>query len=246
MTTRLQPSPNQHLNQDQILRDNIDLVYKIARYYSQLVSNHYDDLVQVGSIGLFNAIKRYDPSHNANFRTYASHLITSEIKHYLRDHISLVKAPRELQELMPKIRQSEQRWRQSKGREPTPEEISTEIGVALEKIKDAYGLEYTLNHLSLDQEISQTTETGSSWLEQLEDKKYRSFQLVQEDKILVGDAISELKTQSQQIIDFVFYQDLTQTEIAKHLGISQMQVSRRLKRALNELWTTLNTKVTPW
>lgn len=246
MITRLQPLPNRNLNQNQILRENIDLVYKIARYYSQLVNNHYDDLVQVGSIGLFNAIKRYDPSHNANFRTYASHLITSEIKHYLRDHIALVKAPRELQELMPKIRQCEQRWRQLHGREPTPEEVSEDIGVALDKIKEAYGLEQTLNHLSLDQEISQTTDSGGSWLEQLEDKRYRSFQLVQEDKILLGDAVSDLKTQSRQIIDFVFYQDLTQTEIAKHLGISQMQVSRRLKKALNELWTTLNTKVTPW
>jgi RNA polymerase sigma factor (sigma-70 family) len=70
--------------------------------------------------------------------------------------------------------------------------------------------------------------------------------LAQEDRILLQDAMGKVRFQSRQILEFAFYQDLTQTEIAKNLGISQMQVSRRLKKAMGELWDTLNTRVTPW
>jgi RNA polymerase sigma factor (sigma-70 family) len=84
------------------------------------------------------------------------------------------------------------------------------------------------------------------YINNIEDKKYSSFQLSQEDKILLQSAMNKIKEQSQQILYYAFYEDLTQTEIANKLGISQMQVSRKIKSAISELWDILNTRITPW
>lgn len=232
--------------QEQLFLQNLDLVYKIACNYGHLPQSHYDDLVQVGSIGLINAAKRYDPE-KAHFRTYASHLISSEIKHYLRDQLPVVRPPRELTELLPKVRQAEAQLCGKLGRDPSQLEISDYLGISSEKLEEVRHLEKNHQLVSLDQELNQQQEgRKSSVLEQLEDKRYRSFQLAQEDRILLQDALMKIRSQSRQILEFAFYQDLTQTEIAKNLGISQMQVSRRLKQALKELWDVLNTRITPW
>lgn len=234
-------------SRDALLEQNMDLVHRIARNYSHAVQSHYDDLVQVGSIGLLRAIDRFDPARKTQFRTYASHLITSEIRHYLRDQVSTVRLPRDLQELLPKVRQAEQALWQALEREPTPEELAEQLEISPEKLAEVRQLEANQALLSLDQELSnQAPGGGLTVLDQLEDKRLRSFHLAQEDHIILQDSLHKIKDQSRQIIEFAFYKDLTQTEIAKELGISQMQVSRRLKKALGELWETLNTRVTPW
>lgn len=232
---------------DAMLEQHMELVHRIARHYSTSAQSHYEDLVQVGSIGLINAIKRFDHTRKTQFKTYASHLIASEIRHYLRDHVSVIKLPRDLQELIPKVRQAEQTLWQDLDREPSKLEISNYLNISAEKLEEVFSLEQNHSLISLDQEItSGNSVNNSSLMDQLEDKRTRSFHLAQEDQILVNDALGHIKGQSRQIIEFAFYQDLTQTEIAKQLGISQMQVSRRLKKAMGELWETLNTRITPW
>lgn len=230
-----------------LLQQHMDLVHRIARNYSHSVQSHYDDLVQVGSIGLLRAIERFDPGRRTQFRTYAAHLITSEIRHYLRDQVAIVKLPRDLQELLPKVRQAEQAlWTQLE-REPEPEELAEYLGISGEKLNEVRQMEANHALISLDQEIlGSAPGSRQTVLDQIEDKRLRSFHLAQEDRIIVQDSMRKIKDQSRQIIEFAFYKDLTQTEIAKELGISQMQVSRRLKKALGELWDTLNTRVTPW
>ena len=232
---------------EKLLAEHMDLVQRIARHYSHPAKSHYEDLVQVGCIGLLRAIDRFDESRNTRFRTYASHLITSEIRHYLRDQVSVVRMPRELQELLPKVKQAEHALLQQLGHEPSQAEIAEYVGITTDKLRDVRQLEKNHSMVSLDQE-AYAFQAGSrtSLMDQLEDGKARSFHLSQEDRILLQDALDKVKVQSRQIIEFAFYHDLTQTEIAKHLGISQMQVSRRLKKAVNELWETLNTRVTPW
>ena len=230
----------------ELIKAHMPLVCRIARHYSQQVRGHYDDLVQVGSVGLLHAIERYDDSRAASIKTYASHLISSEIRHNLRDHVAVVKLPRDLQELLPKIRQAEQALRQDLGREPALEELAGYLDVPLKKLHEAQQMERNYNPMSLEQEAYQNTGSRMTLGEQLEDPEFQSFHLAQEDRILLQDALHKVKAQSRQIIEFAFYEDLTQTEIARQLGISQMQVSRRLKKALGELWETLNTRVTPW
>ncbi len=230
-----------------LFEQHLELVQRLARYYShQAVQSHYDDLVQVGCIGLLRAIDRFDPSQRASFRTYASHLISSEIRHYLRDHISVVRLPRDLQELVPRLRQAEQELWQDLKREPKLEELATLLGVKSQKIEEVYQMESNYSPLSLNQKVFPGSTSALTVLDQMEEQTKRSFHLSQEDRILLQDSLTKIRSQSRQMIEFAFYHDLTQTEIAKHLGISQMQVSRRLKKAVSELWDTLNTRVTPW
>lgn len=213
-----------------------------------MCGDHYDDLVQVGSVGLINAIDRFNPKQNTNFQTYASHLIAGEMKHYLRDIVPLVRPPRELQELKSKIKKISQELSNKLKRSPTSDEIAENLDISVEKVKQVLELEKVMSYISLDQDVSNIgdNEQDLFLIDQIEDKKYQSFHLIKEEELLVSEALKKIKFQSQQVIEFAFYQDLTQTEIAKKLGISQMQVSRRLKAALHEMWKILNTKVTPW
>lgn len=246
MNSILLDSDNKTTSRDQLINDHMDLVRRIARHYSHNFRTHYDDLVQVGSIGLLRAIERYDAERQTRFKTYASHLITSEIRHYLRDQVAVVRLPRDLQELIPRLRQAEQSLRQELKREPQLKELAAYLGISEKKLQDVYQLEASHTPISLDQAAFNHGQSRMTIVEQLEETHLRSFHLPQDDRILLQDSMSKIKDQSRQIIEFAFYQDLTQTEIAKHLGISQMQVSRRLRKAMGELWETLNVRITPW
>lgn len=228
-----------------IVKKYLSTVEKVARNYSQNYSEQYDDLVQVGCIGLISAIDRFDLNQKVNFKTYAYHFIQGEMRHYLRDYASLVKLPRELQEIYPKVSRVRNTLQISTGNEPTDEEIAKNLDLPVEKVKQVLQMESNLSSLSLDQQISES-DNSSSFLENIEDVKYQSFQLAQEDKIILAEALNSIKDQSKQVLEYAFYQDLSQTEIAKKLGISQMQVSRRIKGALKEVWDIMNTRITPW
>jgi len=154
--------------------------------------------------------------------------------------------PRDLSEFSSKIRHASEALAKSLGREPTEAELAERLDVTVQRIMDCTQAEQTSLALSLDQELNADNGSGKSLGDQVEDKTYVSFQLAQEDRILLAEAMSGIRSQSRQVIEFAFYQDLTQTEIAKKLGISQMQVSRRLRSAITELWELLNVRVTPW
>jgi len=232
---------------NEIVKAYLFFVEKIAKNYAQKHKNQYEDLIQVGCVGLINAIDKFDINQNTSFKTYCSHLIIGEIKHYLRDQVPIVKLPRDLQELLPRIGRASQDITISTGKEPTEKELSKYLNIPVEKIKETLEMEQQTSYLSLDQQVFDSKDSnGLVLLEQLEDKRYQSFQLSQEDKIILAEAIGSIKDQSKQILEYAFYHDLTQTEIAKQLGISQMQVSRRLRSAMGELWEILNARVTPW
>lgn len=231
-------------SRDRIMEEFTPLVRRIAHQYFH-PGCQVEDLIQVGSIGLLRALDRYDLAQGTAFRTYASHFVVGEIKHFLRDQAPLIRVPRELSEASSKIRNAKERLAKHLGREPSEAEIAAELQLPVEKVGEVRQADQTSQALSLDQELGPDTNSRALG-EQVEDKKYISFQLAQEDRILVTEAMTQIKAQSRQVIEFAFYQDLTQTEIAKKLGISQMQVSRRLRSAIKELWELLNTRVTPW
>lgn len=234
-------------SKEAVIADYLPLVHRIAqRYVHSAVQNHYEDLVQVGSIGLIRAIERFDSSRSASFKTYASHVITSEIRHYLRDQVATVRLPRDLQELLPRVHQAEQELSQRLDRSPESDELAAHLQITVDKLEEVYQMATNYAPISLNQKAHQHTDNDITLIENIEDDSVQSFQLAHEDRLLLQGALSNIKAQSRQLIEFAFYEDLTQTEIAKHLGISQMQVSRRLKKAMGELWDTLNTRVTPW
>jgi RNA polymerase sigma-B factor len=220
---------------DQVVEMNFSLVKKIAHGLARRSTDPVDDLIQIGSIGLIKAIDYFNPEAGAKFTTYATHLITGEIRHYLRDKTSMIRAPRELQELSFRINKIVNKLRTEFGRDPTDLEIAEVLqDVKQSKIQEAYEVDRRRTLVSLDQTIN----TGSSSLDNdtylidtLMDIKEHKRNDTREEYFTVQELLKNLKPSLAQIIDLIYFQDIPQAEVADQLGISQMQVSRRLKKA---------------
>lgn len=224
----------------ELVRRYLALVQPIARHFAHTRPDLVDDLIQVGSIGLLRAVERFNPMMGKTFESYANTLIAGEMRHFLRDHVPLVRPPRELVELRSKVLAAQAYLNQDRDTAVGAEAIAHLIQVPAEKVAEVLVLEENFAPASLDQELE--TE-GGSYHHQLVDNQYISFQLATEDRLMLNQALAVIRSGSREVIEFAFYDDLTQTEIAKKLGISQMQVSRRLKSALGELWKVFNTKI---
>ncbi len=222
-----------------LVKRHLPLVRRIAFAHSDgRDSEAIDDLCQVGAIGLLHAIDRFDPKLGRPFEAYASACITGEIRHFQRDLGQIVRVPRELQELRPQVIRAAAHLSQSLHRAPSAPEIAAEIGAPTDKVTEVLELIEAGGPVSLDDESG--ADPGKALKYHLIDSRYRSFQLAAEDRIMLAQAMARLKDVSREVIEFAFYEDLTQTEIARKLGISQMQVSRRVRVALGELWKLLN------
>lgn len=226
--------------QAELVHRHLKLVKQIARSYRDR-GGELEDLMQVGAIGLLHAIERFEPRVGRNFEAYAGTLISGEIMHFLRDHSYLVRPPRELVELRSTVRAAASKFSQATERAPTVGELADATGLPLRKVEEVLALETTTHPVSLDEEGDD--DGAGRQRHQLVDAKYRSFQLATEDRIMLTQAMTCLRQVSREVIEFSFYQDLNQTEIAKKLGISQMQVSRRLRAATQELWKILNSRL---
>lgn len=220
---------------DKIVQNTISLVKRIAYGLARRSTDPVDDLIQVGSIGLVKAIEQFDPNAGAKFHTYATHLITGEIRHYLRDKTSMIRAPRELQELSFRISRLVQNLIHELGREPTDAEVAEVLQLDPDKISEAFEVDRRRTLISLDQTLTFDGTSEQLLIDTLEDNSHQLKFSSEEDNIMLGSAIKQLKENLRQVVDMTFYQDLSQTEVAKRLGISQMQVSRRLRTATAEL-----------
>lgn len=229
---------------DQIVDQNFNLVKKIAHGLARRSTDPVDDLIQIGSIGLIKAIDYFNPEAGAKFTTYATHLITGEIRHYLRDKTSMIRAPRELQELSFRINKIVHKLRSEFGRDPTDLEIAEVLqDVKQNKIQEAYEVDRRRTLVSLDQTIttgSSSAENDTYLIDTLMDIKEHKRNDTREDYFTVQELIKKLKPSLSEIIDLIYFQDIPQAEVAEKLGISQMQVSRRLKKATAALQELLN------
>ncbi len=220
---------------DKIVQVTISLVKRIAYGLARRSTDPVDDLIQVGSIGLVKAIEQFDPTAGAKFHTYATHLITGEIRHYLRDKTAMIRAPRELQELSFRISRLVQDLIHELGREPSDAEVAEVLQIHPDKISEAYEVDRRRTLISLDQTLTTDGTSEQLLLDTLEDSSHQIKFSSEEDNIMLQSAIKQLKDNLREVISMTFYQDLSQTEVARRLGISQMQVSRRLRAATAEL-----------
>ncbi len=239
-TTEDQKQKN-HL-QNIIVLAAMPLVKKIARGLARRNTDPVEDIIQVGSVGLVKAIQLYNPKVSKNFRTYATYLITGEIRHYLRDKVSMIKAPREIYELAYRVNKLMQELKDADGNEPSETILAEELGTSVGKIKEVIDVERRKQTISLDQVISTGSDESLSLFDKIADDNHYNLEKFQEDKILINDAIGKLDEKLQKVIIMNYFEDLSQTQIANQLGISQMQVSRRLKKALNMLLNILSEK----
>ena len=218
------------------------LVKKISRGLARRNTDPVEDIIQVGSVGLVKAIQLYNPKVSENFKTYATYLITGEIRHYLRDKVSMIKAPREIYELAYRVNKVMQKLKDDQGNEPSEVVIAEELGTSVGKIKEVIDVERRKQTISLDQIITTGSDESLSLFDKVADDNHYNLESFQEDKILLKDAISRLDVKLQEVVVLNYFEDMSQTQIAARLGISQMQVSRRLKKSLNNLLTILSEK----
>jgi RNA polymerase sigma-B factor len=219
---------------EEIIIENNNLVYYWARKFSKY-NEPLEDLVQVGYLGLIKAIQNYN-SKKGKFSTYASFCIYGEISHYLRDKVSQIKIPKTVKKLILDMENFIYEFYQKENREPNVEEIAKELNLKESAVLELFKARSALYSVSLDDEIEID-------LSKLKSERLISFQLPIEDKIALEQAISTLPEIQRKIIYYIFYYDLTQSEIAKRLKISQGQVSKILKIALKKLKEILTKEV---
>lgn len=193
-----------------------------------------DDLMQVGNIGLINALDRYDPSQGTRFSTYATPTILGEIRRHFRDKTSAIKVPRWLQELHHAARRASQDLIGELGRSPTITEIAARLGVSEEEVLQALESGEAANPLSLDAQMEGQSRNESVSLLDLVGRIDRSLHEFES----FGDlrtALEALEGRERQVIAMRFFEEMSQARIAERLNISQMHVSRLQQRALKRL-----------
>jgi RNA polymerase sigma-B factor len=192
-----------------------------------------DDLVQVGMIGLLKAIDRFEPSYGVAFKSYATPLVLGEIRHHLRDRLRPFKSPRRLQELHSASFRVADELAIRLGRRPKPSEIAAQLNVSTEDLLEAQELGRVSDVLSLDLEISAESD-GQATLADLIGERDANLERVAERDILAR-ALKQLDGRERVILYLRFWEGLTQEQIAVRFGISQMQISRIQRRALERL-----------
>lgn len=220
----------------------MDFVKKIAHGLARRSTDPIEDLIQVGSVGLLKAIENYDQGHGTSFKTYSTYLITGEIRHYLRDKIAMIRAPRELQELSYRVNMIVQRLTLDFGRPPSDFEISNELAVPVKRIDEVNEIDRRKNMISLDNINNDNIDNDQPLMDKLVDDSYQEQVNRQEMKILLSGAINVLDDELKSIIQMSFFEDMSQQQIADHLGVSQMQISRKIKKALNKLYEVIKNK----
>ena len=220
----------------------LPLVKKIALGLARRQTDPVEDIAQVGCLGLMKAIEHFDDNFGTSFKTYATHRITGEIRHYLRDRISIIRAPRELLELSFRMNSIIEKLKTKLGRPPTEIEIADELQLTVKRVNEVFEVDRRKQTISLDQLVSISENEQHTLMEKLVDNKYQEDQNFQEERIMLMEAVNVLPDHLKEVIQMNFFDDLNQIEIAEKIGISQMQVSRRIKKATEELFKIITSK----
>jgi RNA polymerase sigma-B factor len=222
---------------DLIMVQYSGMVERIARRFSGI--EPFEDLVQVGFIGLLNALSKFDPNAGVRFNTYATYLVAGEIKHYLRDRSQTIRHPAWLQELRQKVNRTASVLQQEHGRVPTHREIAEHLGVSENAVSEVFQTQEMLRVASLDATL-QGDDDGSTEVERLDASAFCPEQLSVEDRLMLEHAMKQLRDLERQVLMHFHFESLNQTEIAGKLGISCNYVSHILRQSLAKLRKILN------
>jgi RNA polymerase sigma-B factor len=204
----------------------------LARRYGRS-SEPFDDLFQVAQLGLLKAIDRYDPSRGFPFKAFAVPTILGEMRRYFRDSGWAVHVPRGAQERALQVREAQQQLSEEKGRAPTATQLAEYLELDVEQVLDGLRALAGYGTLSLDAPRRGEDDEDGSYAESVGEEDER-FELI-ELGLSVGAALEQIPPRKREILRLRFVDDLTQTQIAERIGVSQMQVSRLLRRCLEEL-----------
>jgi RNA polymerase sigma-B factor len=223
----------QKITDDQIIKYQ-PLVKSIAHKFINS-GEPLEDLEQLGYIGLINTLNLYSPERGIKFETYATWLISGEIRHYIRDKHSIMKIPRWMKDLNRKIDEFIIEYKKENNRFPSFSEISNKLNITEEGVKEILKARNAVQIASIDQEQRKYDYNPSPILDKIKSKHYEDFKLPIEDVITIRSSFSKLKKIQRKVIYYIFVKDLTQKRVAKKLGVSQRQVSRIKESALKDL-----------
>jgi RNA polymerase sigma-B factor len=213
---------------DTVVLLNLGLADGIAsRYLGRGLER--DDLVQVARLGLVKAVRRYRPALGQSFAGFAAPTISGEIKRHFRDTGWMVRPPRRLQELGARLRDAEKELEQQLHRRPTPAEIATLLGVDESEVRAAREASSSFHAVSLD--LPMTTEHRPDVAVDDTDDPFAAL----DDSEWLGAALHDLTDRERTVLRLRFVESMTQSQIAEHIGVSQMQVSRILRATLSRL-----------
>lgn len=216
---------------DLLVEKNVRLVWSVVQRF---LNRGYDpeDLFQIGSIGLIKSIDKFDLSYEVRFSTYAVPMIIGEIQRFIRDD-GTIKVSRSIKELGNKIRVTKEKLTKQLNRSPTVQEVADVLEIAPEEVAQAQ--EAVKYPHSIHETVYENGGEPITLLDQIADDDKQWF-----DKLTLEDAIRSLTERERLIVYLRYYRDQTQSEVAKRLGISQVQVSRLEKQILEEMKDLMN------
>jgi len=218
---------------EQLVNAYHDFVYFLARKF-QNRGEPLDDIVQVGYLGLIKAIERFDPDLGYEFTTFATLTVAGEIKRHFRDKGTAIRFPRRLQELHQSVVRVNEQMKNELGREPAVAELAERLGVTPEDVTEAMEIGPAYVPLSLDQPVASSDGQDSrSVSEQIGSPDPELDRVEMRD--VLDRAMEHLTPRERSIMAMRFYEQMSQSEIARRLGISQMHVSRLQRAALEQL-----------
>ncbi|HEX2355823.1 MAG TPA: SigB/SigF/SigG family RNA polymerase sigma factor [Micromonosporaceae bacterium] len=218
------------------LRDNVieawlPLAHHLANRFSGR-GEPMEDLVQTAAVGLIKAVDKFDPERGVEFAAYAIPTIIGEIKRHFRDRTWDIRVPRRLQELRLSLSEATSTLMQRLGRSPTVADLSAHLGVSEEEVLE--GLEGARAYNAVSLSTPTTDGDRATELGDLLGSEDGEFELA-ELRVALGPALAALDQREQRILTLRFYGNMTQSQIAEQIGVSQMHVSRLLARALAKL-----------
>jgi RNA polymerase sigma-B factor len=228
---RWQKSRDQRAREELVDRF-LPLARNLARRYSG-AREPFDDLLQVASLGLVKAIDRFDVDRGAAFSSFAVPTILGELKRYFRDLGWAVHVPRGAQEQALKVQEAQERLTTRTGRPPTVTDLAEYLEIPVEEVLDALETAAAHHSASLDAPREDGDEESGTLVDVFGEEDHR-YELI-DQTVTVSVAAQELSARERKVLALRFVEDMTQTQIAQEIGVSQMQVSRILRRALSRL-----------
>ena len=214
---------------EKFIQGNLRLVLSVIQRFTSRGEN-IDDLFQIGCVGLIKAIDNFDISQDVQFSTYGVPMIIGEIRRYLRDNNS-IRVSRSIRDMAYKVLQVKERLIRQTGKEPTIEEISKELGVEKEEI--SMSLDAIQDPISLQEPVYKDGTENLYVMDQVRDTKNIDEKWV--ENLTIAQALKKLNPREKEIIARRFFDGRTQMEVAEEIGISQAQVSRLEKDAINRI-----------
>lgn len=210
---------------EEILLENMPLIKSVIKRYKN--SNiDYDDLIQLGSLGLIKAVMNFNPTYNVRFSTYAVPMIAGEIKRHIRDD-GPIKVSRQTKTLVLSINKYVEEFRSKNEREPSVQEIAEKFELS------TYDVVFALDSAKMPLSLFEKFDNDGTYLVDVIKTEDRTEDIL--DKLALKEIINSLDDRDKKIIILRYYRDKTQSEVAKILGVSQVQVSRLENKILNDI-----------